>query len=383
MLAELAARRAAWRRSTAFVSKGHSQPRRRCLTEGTRQRTRDRLRRGGVPPPLRPWSTARARASTRVVGLPRCLRGRGLPLAVVTNKAAAFTLPLLERMGSRTSSTPWSAATPAGETRTPMLHLPASASALACRGADGRRLGQRRLRRATAACRCCWCPTVTARSRWTASNTMGYYRTHPRTAGPYRSCAGWAAGAPCSAKSDLLRARLCPVALPGALSPFVRPRSTPPSRRSSRMLAAPGLVLRPNPTGAAAALAADPLTRHSGPPRRCAPPSPPAANPSDRPSHRGAPMLEHRPSPSPPGSTHPAHRGTFAEPRHPALHLRLASRPTSGQKLAQGAANAFELVSTSACPRPPHRVCGRRPAARQPPGGVVTTATRSNFVAGS
>ena len=56
---------------------------------------------------------ARTRIYSRVGELLERLRGHGLPLAVVTNKAEAFTLPLLERMAiAQRTSTPWSAATP-------------------------------------------------------------------------------------------------------------------------------------------------------------------------------------------------------------------------------------------------------------------------------
>jgi hypothetical protein len=74
------------------------------------------------------------------------LAGRGVAMACVTNKPAAFTGPLLERMGWRRILRSPSAATP-WPTRSPTRRrcsTPASARRGGGRGADGRRLGQRR-----------------------------------------------------------------------------------------------------------------------------------------------------------------------------------------------------------------------------------------------
>ncbi len=66
----------------------------------------------------------RTRIYPGVVELLERLRGHGLPIAVVTNKAEAFTLPLLERMAMAPTSTPWSVATPCrSRTRPGDVHI--------------------------------------------------------------------------------------------------------------------------------------------------------------------------------------------------------------------------------------------------------------------
>lgn len=99
MLAELARPARSLAEIHSFVGKGIPHLVRRCLTGGTAASEGEIERAVGV---FRRHYALVNGASTRiypgVTELLENLRARGLPLAVVTNKAEAFTLPLLERM---------------------------------------------------------------------------------------------------------------------------------------------------------------------------------------------------------------------------------------------------------------------------------------------
>lgn len=99
MLAELARPARSLEEIHSFVGKGIPNLVRRCLTEGTHAGEGEIDAAVGVF--RRHYAVvngARTRIYPGVVELLERLRGHGLPLAVVTNKAEAFTLPLLERM---------------------------------------------------------------------------------------------------------------------------------------------------------------------------------------------------------------------------------------------------------------------------------------------
>lgn len=99
MLAELARPARSVEEIHSFVGKGIPNLVRHCLTEGTHAGEDEIDRAVGVF--RRHYALVngvRTRIYPGVVELLERLRGRGLPLAVVTNKAEAFTLPLLERM---------------------------------------------------------------------------------------------------------------------------------------------------------------------------------------------------------------------------------------------------------------------------------------------
>lgn len=99
MLADLARPARSLAEIHGFVGKGIPNLVRRCLTEGTTAGEDEIERAVGV---FRRHYAVVNGASTRiypgVTELLENLRARGLPLAIVTNKAEAFTRPLLERM---------------------------------------------------------------------------------------------------------------------------------------------------------------------------------------------------------------------------------------------------------------------------------------------
>ena len=99
MLAELARPARSLVEIHSFVGKGIPNVVRPCLTEGTPAGEDE------IDPAVGVFrrhyavvNGARTRIYPGVVELLERLRGHGLPLAVVTNKAEPFTLPLLERM---------------------------------------------------------------------------------------------------------------------------------------------------------------------------------------------------------------------------------------------------------------------------------------------
>lgn len=99
MLAELARPARSLAEIHSFVGKGIPNLVRRCLTESASASEHEID--AAVTVFRRHYAVvngARTRIYPGVVELLERLRGRGLPLAVVTNKAEAFTLPLLERM---------------------------------------------------------------------------------------------------------------------------------------------------------------------------------------------------------------------------------------------------------------------------------------------